>query len=68
MDKEEIDKYGLHSLQIRSATNLSQGVDELELQRAGRWKTAASAQDYFMKDEGHRTRAGAVLLGQLLAM
>ena len=31
LSKEEVDEYGLHSLRIGSATNLSQGVEELDL-------------------------------------
>ena len=63
-----MDEYGLHSLRIGSATNLSQGVEELELQRVGRWKTAHTAQDYVQLDEARKTKPGAVLLGQLLAL
>ena len=65
---EDIREYGLHSLRIGSATNLSQGVEELELQRAGRWKTATTAQDYVQLDEKCKTKPGAVILGQLLAL
>ena len=68
LSKEEVDDYGLHSLRISSATNISQGVEELDLQRAGHWKCAACAQDYVQMDEAWKTKPGAVLLGQLIVL
>ena len=68
LSKEEVEDYGLHSLHISYATNLSQGVEELNLQRAGRWKSAACAQDYVQMNEARKTKPGVLLLGQLLAL
>ena len=59
----EIREYGLHSMRIDSATNAAQGCGELEIQRAGRWRTASTAQDYMVLDEVTRAKSSSVLLG-----
>ena len=40
----------------------------IDLQRAVHWKSVNVAQDYVQLDETRKTKPGAVLLGQLLAL
>ena len=65
LEESELKHYGLHSPRIGAATNSSQFLSDLELQRSGRWTSQETPRTYVIPQEAAMTRMSMVLNEQI---
>ena len=65
MTESELKHYGLHSHRIGVATNSSQYLSDLQLQRSGRWMSQETPRTYVIPQEEAMTRMSVVLNEQI---